>query len=148
MKREWLQKVQRPFDLGEAKMHRGMRQIMSERKKQKQMLKEMGEATMHAYGADNLLTHRQAARIMRKADDNIDKIVSTIDQSQNHALDSFLSQLGDTINTLSAKGRLDGPKRDLALAATVYHLGKDNVLKVNHRASTVTVPRKKRQRKS
>lgn len=148
VKREWLQKVQRPFDLGEAKMHRGMRQIMSERKKQKQMLQEMGEATMHAYGADNLLTHRQAARIMRKADDNIDKIVSTIDQSQNHALDSFLSQLGDTINTLSAKGRLDGPKKDLALAATVYHLGKDNVLKVNHRSSTVTVPRKKRQRKS
>ena len=66
-------------------------------------------------------------------------------QSQNQKLNIML---GDTINTLSAKGRLDGPKRDLALAATVYHLGKDNVLKVNHRASTVTVPRKKRQRKS
>ena len=148
VKREWLQKVQRPFDLGEAKMQRGMKQILSERKKQKQMLEEMEAATMHAYGAKNLLTHRQAARIMRHADDNIDKIVQKMDESQDNALDSFLHELGDTINTLSAKGTLKGAKKDLALAATVYHLGKDSVLKVNKRASSVTVPRKKRQRKS
>ena len=148
VKREWLQTVQRPFNIGEAKLQQGMRSIESERKKQKQMLAEMESATMHAYGADNLLTHRQAARVMRKADENIDKIIESMDVHQNKAIDSFLGHLGNTIETLSAKGSMTPTTKDLALAASIYHLGHEKVLKVKKRGSCVVVPRRKRQRKS
>ena len=147
-KRAWLQKVERPFNLAEKKVQQGIRKIVSKRKVEREMLKEMGQSTMHAYGAENLLTYRQTSAVMRKADENIEKMVEKVVEGQRSAIESFLGNLEHSINELSAKGESSAESRDLALASTLFHLGHEAVLDISTDASTVQVRRRKRKRKT
>lgn len=142
----WLQKVERPFNLAEKKVQQGIRKFVSKRAVQKEMLAEMEKSTMHAYGAKNLLTYRQTSDVMRKADENIDKIKEKVVEGQRSAIQSFLGNLEHSINELSANGESSVESRDLALASTLFHLGREAVADISTDASTVQVRRKKRKR--
>lgn len=145
-KRAWLQKVERPFDLAEKKIQQGMRKIVSKRKSERLMLQEMGNSTMQAYGAKKLLTYRQASDVMRQADSNIDKLVAKADKDRSKAIESFLGNLEGSIHELSAKGESSVESRDLALASTLFHLGRKAVVDFSSDAGSVKVLRKKRRR--
>jgi len=146
-KRAWLRKVERPFDLAEKKIQQGIGKMVSKRTRERRMLKEMEKSTMHMYGTEDLLTYRQTSEVMRKADANIDKIVAKETKDRSTAINSFLENLEHSIDELSAN-QSSAESRDLALASTLFHLGRESVLDISQDASVVQVRRRKRKRRT
>lgn len=146
-KEQWFREVRRPLELGKERLERGMRKIASKEISEKKLLKEMRDEACTSVNVDqeDLLTHRQVAALMQKADDNIDKITAMLQDKKLASAQGFLGCLDAVLSKMCLQQPMQRQDRDLILAATRYHVGsKDNSLKTDD-CGNVIADRKRRK---
>ena len=150
-KKEWFQAVRKPFDMSEREMQKDVEKVISLRKRNQDMAKEMQSHrnfNLPKIDPDDYLTHRQAASIMRSAAENIEQINTLLREKQKADVKELLNNFDKIIKQWQLGETLSKEDRDLVFVVTRCIMGNKSPVSISENGDTVAIQKNKRRKKN